>query len=291
MKKFFNVVKLALVAVLAVSGFNFFVANAQEEDKYGFGDREQLVVAISAGYEPFMFEADGELQGYDYDILAELEARTGIEIVYENADFSGLLGLVESGRADLVAAQLTPTPEREENFAFTEPITYYGATLVVKGDNEEIQSVEDLKGKTVGTGSGNNMQQDVEAMYEEGDINWEVFTSATLENMLQDVANGRIDAMLAQDIQAYIAINRSGVDAKVLPPFDASFGTFGVKKDNTELLDALNAFIQDIKQDGTLAEISEKWVGHDISKDPTQGEEVSEEETEEAAEEETSEEE
>lgn len=239
------------------------------ENNYGLDDMDQLVVAISAGYEPFMFEEDGQLQGYDYDLLAEFENRTGVEVVYEQADFSGLLGLVESGRADVVAAQMTPTPEREENFAFTEPITYYGSTVVVHEDNEEIQNVgEDLAGKTIGVGSGNDMQQTVEDMYEDGKVKWEVYTSGTLENMLQDVSNGRLDGMLAQDVQAYVAIDRSGVPSKVLPPFEVSTGNLGVKKDNQNLLDGLDAFILDIKEDGTLSEISEKWVGTDISVNP-----------------------
>lgn len=277
MKKFIKKIAVLFIGLITM-GAALSSVNAQTaEDKYGLGDMEQLVVAISSGYEPFMFEADGELQGYDFDLLKEFEERSGIEVVYEEADFSGLLGLVESGRADVVAAQLTPTPEREENFAFTEPITYYGSTIVVKGDNEEIQTVNDLAGKTVGTGSGNDMQQKVEDMYEEGDIKWEVFTSATLENMMQDVVNGRLDAMLAQDVQAYVAINRSGVDAKVLPPFETSTGTLAVKKDNTVLLEGLDAFIQEIKEDGTLAEISEKWVGADISQAPEEVSEDSEE--------------
>lgn len=286
MKKWMKVIAALMIGATTLGSFKG--VNAQE-DKYGFGDRKELVVAISAGYEPFMYEEDGELKGYDHDIFSELEKRTGIKVTYENADFSGLLGLVESGRADIAAAQLTPTPEREENFAFAEPTTYYGSTLVVKSDNEEIKSVDDLKGKTVGTGSGNNMQGIVDDMYEKGDINWEVFTSATLENMLQDVANGRIDAMLAQDVQAYMAIDRSGVDAKVLPPFETSFGCFVVKKDNTELLDALNAFIKDIKEDGTLTAISEKWVGKDISKDPTVKDDSSEQEESEDSEDTTEE--
>lgn len=272
-QKLFTFLLASIVFVLAACGDQ----TAEEEEAKGAEEqtetkREELVVAISPGYEPFMFEKDGEMTGYDHDILMEYEKRTGTKVVYETADFSGLLGLVESGRADVVAAQLTPTPEREENFAFTEPITYYGSTIVVHKDNDEIKSVKELKGKTVGTGSGNEMQQKVDEMYEEDDINWEIYTSATLENMLQDVSNKRLDAMLAQDVQAYVAINKSGADAKVLPPFETSVGTFAVKKDNTDLLEELNNFIKEIKEDGTLTEISNKWIGEDISK-PADGSE------------------
>lgn len=236
-----------------------------EDAKYGL-DMDTITVAISSGYEPFCFDKDDELQGYDVDMWKEFESRTGIKVEWERADFSGLLGLLDSGKADVVAAQLTPTPEREEKYAFTEPETYYGSVVVVSNDNTEIKSADDLAGKTIGVGAGNEMQQDIEAMYPNGEVKFEIYQSATLENMLKDVDMGRIDGMLAQDIQAYMAIEKSGVNCKVLTPaFESSCGALAVKKDNTELLDGLNAFIKEIKEDGTLTEISNKWIGADVS--------------------------
>ena len=226
-------------------------ATEETNEKYGL-DMDTITVAISSGYEPFCFDKDDELQG--------------IKVEWERADFSGLLGLLDSGKADVVAAQLTPTPEREEKYAFTEPETYYGSVVVVSNDNTEIKSVDDLAGKTIGVGAGNEMQQDIEAMYPNGEVKFEIYQSATLENMLKDVDMGRIDGMLAQDIQAYMAIDKSGVNCKVLtPPFESSCGALAVKKENTELLDGLNAFIKEIKEDGTLTKISEKWIGADVS--------------------------
>ena len=235
------------------------------DKKYGL-DMDSIVVAISSGYEPFCFDKDNELQGYDVDMWKEFEERTGIKVKWERADFSGLLGLLDSGKADVVAAQLTPTPEREEKYAFTEPETYYGSVIVVSNDNTDIKSADDLAGKTIGVGAGNEMQQDIEAMYPNGEVKFEIYQSATLENMLKDVEMGRIDGMLAQDIQAYMAIEKSGVKCKVVTPaFESSCGALAVKKDNTELLDGLNAFIKEIKEDGTLKAISEKWIGADVS--------------------------
>ena len=84
--------------------------------------------------------------------------------------------------------------------------------------------------------------------------------------MLNDVDMGRIDGMLAQDIQAYMAIEKSGVNCKVVTPaFESSCGALAVKKENTVLLDGLNAFMKEIKEDGTLTEISMKWIGADVS--------------------------
>lgn len=110
---------------------------------YGL-DMDKIVVATSPGYEPFEYEEDGELKGYDVDIWKEFEERTGIEVEWEYTDFSGLLGLLQSGKADVVAAQMSPTEEREESFIFSDPVSYYGSTVVVAEDNDEIKSVEDL---------------------------------------------------------------------------------------------------------------------------------------------------
>lgn len=241
-------------------------SSLSQKNRYGL-DKEKIVVAISSGYVPFLYDSkEGELIGYDADLLNEFEKRSGIKIVYERADFSGLLGLLQSGRADVVSAQMTPTPEREKNFAFTQPETYYGAVIVVRSDNTDIKSEKDLAGKTIGVGAGNNMQQEIEAMYPDGGVHFELYTSATLENMLKDVEFGRIDGMLAQNIQAFVAIKESKAKCKVLPPFSMSTGSLVVRKDDTMLLDGLNAFLDEVKADGTLSKISEKWIGSDISR-------------------------
>ncbi len=241
-------------------------AESTEAGKYGL-DMDTLTVAVSPGYEPFMYKDGDKMVGYDADLLAEFEKRSGIKVKYEEADFSGLLGLVQSGKADVVSAQLTPTPEREEVFAFTEPETYYGSVVVVAEDNNEIKSVKDLAGKKIGTGAGNEMQKKVEDMYKDSaeKPKFEIYTSATLENMLDDVEYGRIDGFLAQNVQAYMAIEKSGAKCKVLDPFESSVGCMVVDKKNEKLLNGLNEFLKEIKEDGTLKEISEKWVGYDIS--------------------------
>lgn len=238
---------------------------AADDKKYGL-DISEITVATSPGYEPFEFMKDGELVGYDIDIWNEFEKRTGIKVNWEHADFSGLLGLLDTDRAQVVAAQMGPTPEREERYAFSEPISYFKSLIIVREDEQEIKTAEDLAGKTIGVGAGNNMKNDIDEMYPNGEVKWEIYNSATLEGMLKEVANGKIDGCLAQDIQGLTAIKATGLPLKVTPAFNSDPGTFVVKKDNKELLDAINAFIADIQADGTLKEISEKWTEMDITK-------------------------
>lgn len=237
---------------------------AADDKKYGL-DISEITVATSPGYEPFEFMKDGELVGYDIDIWNEFEKRTGIKVNWEHADFSGLLGLLDTDRAQVVAAQMGPTPEREERYAFSEPISYFKSLIIVREDEQEIKTAEDLAGKTIGVGAGNNMKNDIDEMYPNGEVKWEIYNSATLEGMLKEVANGKIDGCLAQDIQGLTAIKATGLPLKVTPAFNSDPGTFVVKKGNKELLDAINAFIADIQADGTLKEISEKWTEMDIT--------------------------
>lgn len=237
-----------------------------ELKNYGI-DLKEIVVATSPGYEPFEFMQDEEVAGYDIDIWKEFEKRTGIKVKMEFTDFSGLLGLIQSGKADVVAAQMSPNPEREKSFAFTQPVSYVGSVVVVNEENSEIKSVNDLAGKKVGVGAGNSMKEKVEEIFPNNEVSFEIYTSATLENMLADVEFNRIDALLGQNVQAYMAIAKSGAKCKVLPSFDSSVGCLVVDKNNKKLLDGLNKFLDEIKADGTLSEISSKWIGEDISKE------------------------
>ncbi|CAC9933579.1 arginine ABC transporter, periplasmic arginine-binding protein ArtP family protein [Aedoeadaptatus coxii] len=240
-------------------------ATASADKKYGL-DISEITIATSPGYKPFEYMEDGKLVGYDIDIWNEFEKRTGIKVNWEQADFSGLLGLLDTDRAQVVAAQMGPTPEREQRYAFSEPISYFKSVLIVKEDEKDIKTAEDLAGKTIGVGAGNNMKADIDKMYPNGDVKWEIFNSATLDGMLKEVANGKLDGCLAQDIQGLTAIKETGLPLKVTPAFKSEPGTLVVKKDNKELLDAINAFIADIQADGTLKQISEKWIGMDITK-------------------------
>lgn len=234
------------------------------ENKYGL-DIDMITVATSPGYEPFEFMEGDELVGYDIDIWNEFEERTGITVEWEQADFSGLLGLLDTERADVIAAQMGPTPEREEKYAFTEPISYFGSIVAVHEDSDIEDPTSDLVDSTLGVGAGNEQQQTLQEFYEEGDIQWEIYNSGTLENMLSDIEFGRLDGTVGQNIQVSMAIDASGLPLKITKPFEESIGTLVVRKDATELLDAINAYIADIQADGTLSEISENWVGTDVS--------------------------
>ena len=120
---------------------------------------DPLKVGMSGQYFPFTFVEQDKLKGFDVDVMKAIGKELGREIQFETANFSGLMGMLESGRIDTVANQITITEERKKAYIFSEPYVYDGAQVVTKEGNTEIQGVEDLKGKTVAVNLGSNFAE------------------------------------------------------------------------------------------------------------------------------------
>lgn len=228
-----------------------------------------LVVGMSGGYKPYTYLDDnGEITGFDVDVWKEIASRLGASVEFETADFSGLFGLLDSGKLTTIANQITVTDERLEKYDFTDPYVYYGAQLVVKNDNEDIKSLEDLKGKKVGVSLGSNYEQIVKDF----DINNEidVITYESYQGSLQDVSIGRIDAVLNDKLAGLIAIEESGLDIKFGgEPVESLKNAFPMLKNeaNSQLIERVNKALSDMREDGKLSEISLRYFPVDITEE------------------------
>ena len=120
---------------------------------------ETLRVGMSGGYFPFTYVEQDELKGFEVDVMNAVGEITGDEIEFVTASFSGLAGMLESGRIDTIANQITITDERKAKYAFTAPYVYDGAQVVVRKGNDTINGVEDLSGKSVAVNLGSNYEQ------------------------------------------------------------------------------------------------------------------------------------
>src|SRR3712207_3194124 len=122
-------------------------------------DQAPIRVGMSGGYFPFTFVEQDELQGFEVDFMNAIGEEIGRPVEFVTMSFSGLIGALQSGRIDTVANQITITPEREQTFAFTQPYVIDGAQVVVREDNQDINSVEDLRGHSVAVNLGLNFEQ------------------------------------------------------------------------------------------------------------------------------------
>lgn len=273
MKKYgiiIGIVGLILLGFLISKGNNKTVETEVEASKESAAvqsEEKVIKVGMSGGYKPYTFiDENSELTGFDVDVWKEIGSRIGYEIEFQTADFSGLFGLLDSDKINTIANQITVTDERTEKYDFTDPYVHYGAQLVVKGDNNDINSLETLKGKKVGVSLGSNYEK----MIKDFDVNSEieVVTYESFQGSLQDVSIGRIDAVLNDKLASLIAINESGLDIKFGgEPVERLQNAFPfVKSDeNKTLIKDINAAIEEMYNDGTMKEISLKYFPVDIT--------------------------
>ncbi|GAA3550020.1 amino acid ABC transporter substrate-binding protein [Zobellella aerophila] len=225
---------------------------------------DTIKVGMSGRYFPFTFVKQDELQGFEVDVWNEIGKRAGHDVEFVTANFSGLFGMLETGRIDTISNQITITPERLAKYDFADPYVYDGAQIVVRQGNDSIQGLDDLKGKKVAVNLGSNFEQLMRAHDVDNEIN--IITYET--NLEQDVVLGRIDAFVMDRVGSAQLIKESGLPLQLAgSPFDTLENAFPFVKGSEQqaLLAEVNAALAEMRADGTLANISEKWLGVDVT--------------------------
>jgi putative amino-acid transport system substrate-binding protein len=244
-----------ITGLIAASG-------VQAQDAAG---QEPLRVGMSGGYFPFTFVEQDQLQGFEVDFMNAVGEEIGRPVEFVTMSFSGLIGALESGRIDTVANQITITPEREEAFVFTQPYVFDGAQVVVQeGNPEGIQGPEDLSGRSVAVNLGSNFEQLLRELPNAGEIDIRTYES----NLEQDVALGRVDAFVMDRVSTASVIQESGMPLELAgEPFSEIQNALPFRSDEEgqALRDEVDAAITTLKEDGTLSEISTKWLGLDVT--------------------------
>ncbi|AKO53026.1 amino acid ABC transporter substrate-binding protein [Marinobacter psychrophilus] len=223
-----------------------------------------IKVGMSGQYFPFTFVEQDELKGFEVDIMNALGKEMGREIIFQTASFSGLFGLLGTGRIDTVANQITITEERQQAYVFSEPYVYDGAQVVVKQGNTEVQDVEDLKGKTVAVNLGSNFETLLRELPYADQINIKTYES----NIERDTALGRVDAFVMDRVSASQIIKDKPLPLALAgKPFSKITNAYPFQDTETgrALRDEVNQALKALRENGTLASISEKWFGTDIT--------------------------
>lgn len=229
-----------------------------------FAQEKPLKVGMSGQYFPFTFVEQDEIKGFEVDIMNAVGKEMGREIQYETANFSGLFGMLQSGRIDTVANQITITDERQKAYVFSEPYVYDGAQVVTKKGNTEIESVEDLKGKTVAVNLGSNFEALLQELPYADQINIKTYES----NLERDTALGRVDAFVMDRVSASQIIKEKPLPLELAGPTFSQITNaypFHDTEESRALRDEVNKALETLRDDGTLASISEKWFGTDIT--------------------------
>lgn len=230
-------------------------------------DKGTLVAGMEGNWAPWSYHDldTNEVIGYDADTARAIGEKLGVEVQIVEAPWESLFAGLDDGRYDIVINGVEVTDERSEKYDFSEPYAYIHTALVVRKDNEEIKSFDDLKGKKTVNSIGSTYMELAES------YGASAAGVSTLNDTIQNVIDGRADATLNADVSIYDYLNQQpDANIKIVATTeDASHVAIPIRKgDETASFEkAVNAAIEELKADGTLAKLSEKYFGSDVTKE------------------------
>ena len=208
-------------------------------------------------------DEDGNLTGYDTEVGRLIAEKLGVEAEFIEGEWDGLFAGLDSRRYDAVINGVEVTEERAEKYDFTESYAYIRTALVVRDDNDDITSFEDLDGRTTAN-SFNSTYMILAESY-----GAEVKNVDSLSETIDMLASGRVDATLNAEVSIYdyLTVKPNAPIKIVALTEDASEVSIPLRKeeDSASLYEAINKAIEELREEGELTRLSEQFFGSDIS--------------------------
>lgn len=233
---------------------------------------ESKVVRIGAygAHVPFNYMEGDELVGYEVDIWKEIAERNNLELEYTiSSDVAGLFTMLDTGKIDTILCQVSATEERAEKYDFSDPYMYSPGGWFINENSDDVNSIEDLFGKSVGVIAGS---VDIDMYNEadpEGKIEQVIYSNTAAA--YEDVRLGRLDAVGISIPQGSYLIKNGDVSGLKVSGYNGITETDifpFLKGTNEDLRQMANDTINDMREDGSLAELSIKWFGADVTEQP-----------------------
>ena len=215
----------------------------------------KLIMSTNAAFPPYEMTTDsGEFEGIDIETAQAIADKLGLELQIDDMDFDAALLAVQQGKSDMVMAGVTVTDERQNVMDFTDSYATGIQSIIVKEDSD-IASVDDLAGKKIGTQRGTTGY--LYCSDDFGDENIVAYDDGL--TAVQMLNNGQVDCVVIDNAPAkeFVAAN-PGLKLLDTAYVEESYA-IGVGKGNTELKDAINTALEELKADGTLQAIVDKY--------------------------------
>ena len=252
------------VAAFALAGVSLLATSAaQADDLDKIKQAGEIRIAMSGAYPPFNFVNDkNEVVGFDPAIGKGIAERIGVKPVIVTTAWDGIIAGLLASKYDTIVGSMTITDKRKEVLDFVGPYYSAGRGVFVKTDSP-VQSLDALKGKTIGVTLGETHEKWAR---EKG--GWEIRTYKGLPELLLELENGRVEAIIVDNIPVRVAMQKSGAKIRQLDTPNIEGGSIkvgiAIRQGNPDLKAAMQKALDDMMSDGTYEKIAMEWIGADI---------------------------
>jgi polar amino acid transport system substrate-binding protein len=253
-----------LAAVGALESANVARADAIATAK----QRGVLRVGVEAAYVPYEFFKDGQIVGYDPDIMTAIGAKLGLRAEFIDTAWSGIIPALYAGKFDCIVSAMTITAERAEKVLFSMPYADASNVILLRGNDDRIKTADDLSGKAVGVQLGSaaaNIIKTFEAKLKaQGKPGYtDVKQYEHYPEAYQDLLNKRLDAVVNSRSTLMVVMRDAPGKFKTIDGISDIPAYFGMafRKEDAPLRDFANGQLAQMKQDGTLTKLQTKWFG------------------------------
>jgi len=255
--------KLSLIFIVAMVLTIVAACGADEKSESASSDKETLVIGIDDTFAPMGFrDENNEIVGFDIDLATAAAEKMDVEVQFQPIDWSTKESELSSGRIDLIWNGYTVTEERKEKVLFTEPYLENAQVVMTLADSN-IAALNDLADKQVGIQALSSALDALNA----NPISEKVKLNEYKDNVLAltDLKAKRVEAVVIDKVVGEYFMTQQTDTFKILEESLAPEQyAVGVKKGNEDLLEKVQAALDEMNEDGTAAEISTKWFGEDI---------------------------
>lgn len=221
-----------------------------------------ITFATEGTYAPYSFHDDNdELVGFDVEVAKAVAEKLGVEAKFTETQWDGIIAGLDAEKYDAIANQVSITEEREAKYLFSTPYTYVYGAVIVNEDNSDINSFEDLDGKDVALTVTSNWAEVAES------YGGSIVSTSGFSESIQLVIQGRADATVNDNVTFLdFKANQPDANVKIVATSDeATESAILLRKEDSDLQEAINGALEELRKDGTLAEISVKYFGEDIT--------------------------
>ncbi len=266
--------KKSLISIIMITILMVSLVGCQKENGSGdnslkyITDKGTFVLGLDDSFPPMGFRDDNDnIVGFDIDLAAAVCEKLGVELELQPIEWDAKEQELSTKNIDCIWNGLSVTPDREENLTLSESYMTNNISLVVV-KNSPIASMADMASKRLAVQSGSSAEETLNADENKDfkDSLGQVNPFGDYATALMDLETGNSDAVLMDSIVADYMITSAGKDYKVLDEtlLEDRYA-IGFRKGDEALCKAVEAALTELKADGTIAEISTKWFGADIT--------------------------